>query len=59
MKDTVATVKRLPPGQITTILGVKYQKSLDGRRLTVYKPLGNEEDYFKKKKKKKKIKKKK
>jgi len=53
MKDTVATVKRLPPGQITTILGVKYQKSLDGRRLTVYKPLGNEEDYFKKKKKKK------
>jgi len=39
MKDTVATVKRLPPGQTTTILGVKYQKSLDGRRLTVYKPL--------------------
>ncbi|ORX46426.1 hypothetical protein BCR36DRAFT_414086 [Piromyces finnis] len=39
MKDTFATVKHLPPGQITTILGVKYQKSLDGRRLTVYKPL--------------------
>jgi len=39
MKDTVATVKHLPPGQVTTILGVKYQKSLDGRRLTVYKPL--------------------
>ncbi|ORX81360.1 hypothetical protein BCR32DRAFT_293304 [Anaeromyces robustus] len=39
LKDTVATVKHLPPGQVTTILGVKYQKSLDGRRLTVYKSL--------------------